>query len=113
MLIRISIQIVPSPWDGLFYSFGTTGTSDKGSPGRCQLYINDKLVGNLEIPYSTPNMFGVLGLSTGYAAFDSVDPAMYQIPFTFTGKLKQVVVDVSGEVIKDDETEIKRMMTQQ
>ena len=112
-----SNKTIPKGKVSLRYEFEPTGEPDfkegKGAPGRCQLYINDKLVGNLEIPYSTPNMFGVLGLSTGYAAFDSVDPAMYQIPFTFTGELKQVVVDVSGEVIKDDETEIKRMMTQQ
>jgi arylsulfatase len=58
-------------------------------------------------------MFGVLGASTGYAAFDSVNPKVYQAPFRFTGKIKQVVIDISGEVIKDDETELKRMMTQQ
>jgi hypothetical protein len=34
-------------------------------------------------------------------------------PFRFTGELKQVVIDVSGELIKDDEAELKRLMTQQ
>lgn len=56
---------------------------------------------------------GVLGASTGYAAFDSVNPAVYQAPFRFTGEIKQVIIDVSGKVIKDDETELKRLMTQQ
>jgi hypothetical protein len=55
----------------------------------------------------------VPGLSTGYSAFNSVDPTIYHIPFTFTGELKKVVVDISREVIKDDKTELKRMMTQQ
>ena len=58
-------------------------------------------------------MFGVLGLSCGYAAFDSVDLTAYSAPFPFTGTIKQVTVDVSGDLIQDDETELKRLMTQQ
>jgi len=112
-----STEAIPTGEVKLRYEFEPTGDPDfgegKGSPGRCQLYINDKLVGNLEIPYSTPNMFGPLGLSTGYAAFDSVSPDIYQAPFRFTGELKQVVIDVSGEVIQDDEAELKRLMVQQ
>lgn len=99
------------------YEFEPTGDPQflegKGSPGRFQLYINNNLVGNLEVPYTTPNMFGVLGASCGYAAFDSVAPEVYEVPFRFTGAIKQVVIDVSGEVIKDDEAELKRLMTQQ
>jgi arylsulfatase len=112
-----SSEPVPTGAVSLRYEFEPTGQPNfkegKGSSGRCQLYINNKLVGNLEIPHSTPQMFGVLGLSTGYAAYDSVHPAVYQAPFRFTGELKQVVIDVSGELIKDDETELKRLMTQQ
>ena len=58
-------------------------------------------------------MLGVLGASCGYAAFDTVNPDSYQAPFRFTGKINQVVIDVSGEVIQDDEAELKRLMTQQ
>jgi arylsulfatase len=112
-----SSEAIPSGEVSVRFEFEPTGdpnfSEGRGSPGRCQLYINNNLVGNLEIPYSTPNMFGVLGASTGYAAFDSVNPEMYQAPFHFTGEIKQVVIDVSGELIKDDETELKRMMTQQ
>lgn len=112
-----SSEPVPTGAVSLRYEFEPTGKPNfkagKGSPGRCQLYINNKLVGNLDIPYSTPNMFGVLGLSTGYAAYDSVNPKIYQAPFRFTGKIEQVVIDVSGELIKDDEAELKRLMTQQ
>jgi arylsulfatase len=42
-----------------------------------------------------------------------VNPEVYQAPFRFTGTIKQVVIDVSGEVIQDDEAELKRLMTQQ
>ena len=99
------------------YEFEPTGEpafrEGRGSPGRFQLYFNNELVGNLEVSYTTPNLFGVLGASCGYAAFDSVNPEVYEAPFRFTGEIKQVVVDVSGEVIKDEEAELKRLMTQQ
>ena len=108
---------VPVGEQSLRFEFEPTGEPDmsqgRGSPGRCQLYVGGELVGNLEIPYSTPMMFGVLGASCGYAAFDTVDPAVYQFPFRFTGEIQQVVIDVSGDVITDDEIELKRMMTQQ
>jgi arylsulfatase len=101
----------------LRYEFEPTGEPDfasgRGSPGRSQLYIDNQLVGNLDLPYSTPQMFGVLGLSCGYAAFDSVNPAAYGAPFAFTGNIKQVVVDISGELIQDDATEFRRLMAQQ
>ena len=113
----VSSEPVPTGDVSLRYEFEPTGDPDfregKGSPGRFQLYINNKLVGNLEVPYSTPNMFGVLGASCGYAAYDSVNPAVYEAPFRFSGEIKRVVIDVSGEVIKDDEAELKRLMTQQ
>ena len=44
-----------------------------------------------------PNLFGIVGLSCGYAAYDSVDPAAYLAPFWFTGTIYQVVLDVSGD----------------
>ena len=113
----ISSEPVPTGEVSLRYEFEPTGEpkfrEGKGSPGRLQLYINNELVGNLEVPYSTPQLFGVLGASCGYAAFDSVNPEVYKAPFRFTGEIKQVVIDVSGEVIKDDEAELKRLMTQQ
>ncbi|MFV1969693.1 MAG: arylsulfatase [Acidimicrobiia bacterium] len=99
------------------YEFEPTGPPDfavgRGSPGLSQLYVNGGLVASLELPYSTPNMFGVLGLSCGYAAFDTVDTRAYAAPFRFTGEIKQVVIDVTGELIKDDEAELNRLMAQQ
>jgi arylsulfatase len=113
----VSSEPVPTGDVSLRYEFEPTGDPQfregKGSPGRFQLYINDHLVGNLEVPYTVPMTFGVLGASCGYAAFDSVNPEVYEAPFRFTGEIKQVMIDVSGEVIKDDEAELKRLMTQQ
>jgi arylsulfatase len=112
-----SSEPVPTGEVTLRYEFEPTGepdfTTGRGSPGRSQLYIDDQLVGSLDLPYTTPAMFGVLGLSCGYAAYDSVDLTAYAAPFPFTGTIKQVVVDVSGELIQDDETELRRLMTQQ
>ncbi|MFV1962374.1 MAG: sulfatase-like hydrolase/transferase, partial [Acidimicrobiia bacterium] len=113
----ISPDPVPTGEVTLRYEFEPTGPPDfavgRGSPGRSQLYVNDGLVASLELPYSTPNMFGVLGLSCGYAAFDTVDTSVYMAPFHFTGEIKQVVIDVTGELIKDDKAELNRLMAQQ
>lgn len=76
-------------------------------------YINDKLVASRGLPHTVPNLFGIIGLSCGYEAADSVNPDEYRAPFTFTGKIRQVELDVSGELIKEDEADLKRMMTQQ
>ncbi len=101
----------------LRYEFEPTGEPDfkigKGSPGRGQLYVNGELVANAEFPYTVPNAFGIIGLSCGYDVTDAVVPEDYEAPFTFTGELKQVVLDVSGELIHDEEAEIKRLMAKQ
>lgn len=108
---------IPPGQHRLRYEFEPTGAPNfregKGSPGRGQLYIDDKLVANLDMPYTTPSMFGVLGLSCGYAAYDSVQPEEYEAPFAFGGELRQVILDVSGQLIRDEQIELKRLMTVQ
>lgn len=37
----------------------------------------------------------------------------YEPPFEFTGKFHSVTVDVVGELIKDEEGEVARLMAQQ
>ncbi len=37
----------------------------------------------------------------------------YHAPFTFTGKIHHVTVDLSGEMIKDDEADMARLIAQQ
>jgi arylsulfatase len=37
----------------------------------------------------------------------------YQAPFAFTGKLYSATVDVSGELIKDDEAALRAVMARQ
>jgi arylsulfatase len=100
----------------LRFEFEPTGEPDiahgKGTPGRAQLYIDGDLVGNAELPHTTPIAFSIEGASVGY---DFGEPVMeeYTPPFEFTGTIHQVTVDVSGELIEDDEAVVARMMAQQ
>jgi hypothetical protein len=53
------------------------------------------------------------GLSCGY---DSGAPAVgdaYESPFSFTGSIHEVVVDVEGELIEDEEATLRRLMAHQ
>ncbi len=97
----------------LRYEFEPTGPPDpragKGSPGRAQLYVDGTLVGNAEFALTTPFFFSIEGLSVGY---DFGEPVLEGVapPFAFTGTIHQVAVDVSGELIVDDEAEVARLM---
>ena len=99
----------------LRYEFEPTGAPDiangKGVPGRGQLYIDGKLVGANEFPHTTPLLFELEGLSCGY---DFGAPAAeYAPPFPFTGTIRQVAVDLAGELITDDEAEMRLLMARQ
>jgi len=107
---------VPEGKVTLRYEFEPTGEPDlrngKGAPGRGQLYIDGDLVGNAEFSTTVPILFGIEGLSCGYDFGEAVSHE-YDAPFTFTGTIKQVAVDLSGELIKDDEAEMRRLLAQQ
>ena len=99
------------------FEFEVTGRPDvpqgKGTPGKAQLYIDGKLVGQEEYATTTPLSMGLTG---GWMV--GADPGApvgqyYQSPFEFSGKVKSVTIDVSGEVIKDDEADFKRMLARQ
>jgi arylsulfatase len=113
-----SVEKVPSGHHKLRFEFEVTGPPNipggKGVPGRAQLYFDDKLVGHADFPYTTPLMFGVAGgaLETGR---DSGAPVTreYAPPFEFTGTIDSVTVDVSGELIKDSEAELRQIMARQ
>jgi hypothetical protein len=100
----VSSEPVPTGEVSLRYEFEPTGEprfrEGKGSPGRSNSTSTTSWWATWRVPYSTPQLFGVLGLSCGYAAFDSVNPEVYQAPFRFSGEIKQVVIDVSGELLR-------------
>lgn len=112
-----SVETIPVGRHQLRYEFEVTGKPDilkgKGTPGRGQLYIDEKLVGQIEIPVTSPIMLGLTGgVTCGADPGSSVTPE-YEPPFVFTGKIYSVAIDVSGELIKDTEAEIRAVMARQ
>jgi arylsulfatase len=111
-----SSEDVPEGNVTLRYEFEPTSPPQiregKGAGGRGQLYIDDKLVGNAEFSTTVPILFGIEGLSCGYDFGEAVSHE-YQAPFTFTGTIHQVTVDLSGELIEDDESTVRRLLAQQ
>jgi arylsulfatase len=100
----------------LRYEFEPTGKPDlaqgKGAPGRGQLYIDGRLVGNAEFETTVPIIFGIEGLSCGYDFGEAVTHD-YHTPFRFSGTLHQVTVDVSGELIQDEDSTVRQLMARQ
>jgi arylsulfatase len=101
----------------LRYEFEPTGEPDlsvgKGSPGLGQLYINEKLVGAIEMPHTVPVIFGTEGLTCGYDGGSRVAPDAYSDAFTFTGKLRRLTLDVSGDLIDDSASDLRIAMARQ
>jgi arylsulfatase len=82
-------------------------------PARCQLYINRRLVANIDMPFSVLNIFGTQGLTCGYDGGEPAAPEEYSDAFPFTGTIKRVTLDLSGELIPDTEAELKIAMARQ
>ena len=101
----------------LEYEFEPTGQADfavgKGSPGIGKIHINQQLVGAIEMPHSVPVIFGTEGLTCGYDGGDRVASDEYSDKFTFTGVIKRVTVDLSGELIADSPVDLKIAMARQ
>ena len=112
-----STEAVPEGDVLLRMELAPTGPPDflagKGSPAEVRLFAGDEVIGFGELPHTVPNVFATVGMSCGYAAFDSVDPAAYLAPFTFTGTIHKVVLDVTGELTIHPDAELTRLMTQQ
>jgi arylsulfatase len=112
-----STEPVPAGSHKLRFEFEVTGPPDiangKGAPGRSQLYIDGKLVGQSQFPHTTPLSLGLTGgITVGGDPGAPVAP-FYQPPFEFTGKIHSVTFDVSGEVIEDKEAEMRQVMARQ
>jgi len=112
-----STETVPAGRHSLRFEFEPSGKPDikagKGMPGRGQLYFDDRLVGHTEFAATVPLTYGLGGgIVCGADPGSPVTPA-YKPPFHFTGKLYQVTIDVSGELIRDEETEMSLVMAHQ
>jgi arylsulfatase A-like enzyme len=100
----------------LRFEFEPTGQPDmskgRGTPGRFQLYIDGNLVANAEIPYTTLIGFNPGAMTCGSNPGSAVTPD-YETPFAFTGTIENVIVDVSGELIKDDDADLRLHLARQ
>jgi len=108
---------VPTGHQFLSYEFEVTGEADvgkgRGTPGTVTLFLGDKQVGEGELPVTVPIMYGIGGAITiGEDTGSPVTPE-YQPPFAFTGTIKRVRVDVSGEPFEDQAAHFKAMMARQ
>lgn len=104
-----SNDTVPEGKVTLRYQFEPTGKPDiakgKGAPGRAQLYINDKPVGQAELPVTVPLLIGLGGgLAVGRNPGSPVSQ-LYRPPFAFTGTIFKVTADVSGQMPQDSAEE--------
>jgi arylsulfatase len=99
------------------YGFEVTGEAKPreglGSPGIGKLVMNGQLVGEVEMDVTVPVLFSAEGLTCGWDYGDSVDDESYTPPFAFTGKIKEVTYDLSGDAIEDAEAELRRAMSKQ
>jgi arylsulfatase len=108
---------VPAGHRYLSFEFEVTGKPDvargKGTPGTGKLFIGDKQVGEIEFPVTTPLLYGLAGALTCGADPGSPVTPDYEPPFKFTGDLKRLRVDVSGEPFEDQAARFKAMMARQ
>ncbi|HEX6854901.1 MAG TPA: arylsulfatase [Streptosporangiaceae bacterium] len=100
----------------LRFEFEPAGAPDiphgKGTPGRAQLYLDGRLIAQDQFPVTTPIGFNPGGLTCG-ANPGSAVTADYTAPFRFTGTLRTVTVDLSGELITDTDSEMRMAMARQ
>jgi arylsulfatase len=108
---------IPQGDVSLRYELEPTGAPDfaagKGVPASGQLYIDGRLVGAVDMPHTVPNIFSTEGLTCGRDGGSRVAPDHYADAFPFTGILKRVTVDLSGELIVDTDTDMKVAMARQ
>lgn len=111
-----SADPVPAGRHQLRFEFEPTDKPDiaggKGSPGRAQLYVDGRLLGQTDLPLTTPVLFNPGGLTCGANPGSPVTPD-YQAPFRFTGTLHSVTVDLSGDLITDTDSEMRMAMARQ
>ena len=108
---------VPAGKHALRFEFEVTGEPDIsngiGTPGTGRLFIDDEQVGEAEFDHTTPLSLGLTGgITVGADPGAPVSP-FYDTPFEFTGTVHSVTFDLSGDVIKDDEAEMRMIMARQ
>jgi arylsulfatase len=99
------------------FEFTPTGKPDiakgKGTPANIKLFVDGKPIGSGDLPVTIPLS---MGLTAGVCiGADSGAPVMtdYKPPFAFTGTVKKVLADVSGEAVEDMEAKMKMYLARQ
>ncbi len=101
-IIESDVEI-PAGEVTLGFEFEATGKPDvtkgKGMPGMGRLFINGQQVAEEEITDNVVVVYSSTeGIDCGRDALTAVSKR-YKPPFTFTGNLEKVTIDVSGEHI--------------
>lgn len=101
----------------LSFEFTPTGKPDvakgKGVPANVKLFLDGNQIGSGDLPVTIPLN---LGLAAGVCVgSDAGAPVMtdYEPPFPFTGTVKKVLVDVSGETVEDMAGKIRMYLARQ
>ncbi len=110
-------DLLPSGSHFLSMQFEPTGKPDfrngKGVPGKVTLLVDGAAVASSDLPYTVPIRLGQGGaMLVGQDSGAPVNPE-YKPPFRYEGKLKRVIVDVSGEAVVDHEAEMKVYLRKQ
>lgn len=110
-------QKLPSGAHLLSMQFEPTGKPDikngKGVPAKVTLLVDGESVATGQLPYTVPIRLGQGGsMLVGKDSGSSVCPE-YHAPFPFSGKLKRVIVELSGEAVVDHEAEMKVYLRKQ
>jgi arylsulfatase len=100
------VSSVEVPRDARLLRFRFTRTGEHC--GRGALFIDDRTVGEAEIPRFTPTRFSLTGagLTCGRGNELAVSDD-YRGPFPFTGRLRRVVIEVAGPPFRDPEGEAR------
>ncbi|GAA1055070.1 arylsulfatase [Agromyces luteolus] len=108
---------VPAGTHILSMEFAPTGEPSiregKGTPATVTLFVDGEPIGSGDLPVTIPIMLGLAsGVAVGLDAGAPLTDA-YTAPFEFTGTIRRVVFDVSGEHIVDHEAELRAALARQ
>ena len=110
-------RALPEGRRSLGMQFTPTGQPDvkrgKGVPAKVTLLVDGEPVASSQLPYTVPIRLGQGGaMLVGQDAGSPVNP-QYKPPFKYAGRIKRVIVDLSGEPVVDHEAEMRAFMRKQ
>ena len=107
--VIISDDVVPAGACTLRYVFKRNRPND----GTGELYINERKIGEGEIPKRTPVVYSISeGLNCGRSGHTPVSD-LYTCPFPFTGTLEKVTIDVNRTRVKDLQEQLHAALAMQ